>query len=77
MLLDEKTRLRGGFDAEDRTGNRHFFPLPSLSIGAVVVPATASRSAVEISAAAVDARHQAKRLAGNSLFIERRRLPGG
>lgn len=75
-LLDETTRARGGFEAEDRRGERHFYPLPSLSIGAVVIPAAVGLSATEISALAAEAKRQAKRLGGNSLFVERRRLTG-
>lgn len=74
-LLDPVTLARGGFEAEDRTGNRHFYPLPTLSIGAVVIPAGTALTVLEISAAAAEAKHQAKRLSGSTLFIERRRLP--
>lgn len=77
-LIDERSWERGGFEAEDRRGERPFFPIPTLSIGAVVVPAGASLQAVEISALVADAKRQAKRESGNTLFVERRRfgVPG-
>jgi EAL domain-containing protein (putative c-di-GMP-specific phosphodiesterase class I)/GGDEF domain-containing protein len=73
-LMDETTRAHGGFEAEDRRGERRFHPIPTLSIGAVVVPAGAALPAVEISALVADAKRQAKREPGNSLFVERRRF---
>ncbi len=73
-LMDDATRACGGYEAEDRRGERRFHPIPTLSIGAVVVPAGAALQAVEISALVADAKRQAKRESGNSLFVERRRL---
>lgn len=73
-LLDPETRAQRGFYGEDRRGQRHFFPLPSLSLGVVLIPAGAQFSPVEISTAAADAKKQAKRIEGDSLFIERRRI---
>jgi diguanylate cyclase (GGDEF)-like protein len=73
-LLSEEDRARGGLMSEDRRGEETFFPFPTLSIGAVVVHTNELTSHFEVSAAA-DAKKQAKRIAGNSLFTERRRLP--
>ena len=67
-LLDE----RGGYSAENRRGQMVFYALPALSIGAVPVGIDAFESHREISAAAAEAKKNAKRLAGSSLFIERR-----
>jgi len=61
-----------GYFAENRRGQLVFYALPSLSIGAVPVTADAFESHREISAAAAEAKKNAKRLAGSSLFIERR-----
>lgn len=69
-LLDE----RGGYSAENRRGQMVFYALPALSIGAVPVGVDVFESHREISAAAAEAKKNAKRLAGSSLFIERRQV---
>ncbi|MCI4440159.1 GGDEF domain-containing protein [Tibeticola sp.] len=69
-------RERGGYVTEDRLGRVVFHPLTCLSIGAVKVEPGQYKSHHEIAAAAADAKKQAKRMAGNSLFVERR-SPGG
>lgn len=66
---------RGGFVGEDRKGRTVFNPLPSLSIGALRVEPGLFSSHHEVAAAASMAKKQAKRQAGSTLFIERRR-PG-
>lgn len=65
-------RARAGYVTEDRQGKQVLYPLTSLSIGAVKVEPGVFSSHHEISAAAAEAKKQAKRVAGNSLFIERR-----
>jgi EAL domain-containing protein (putative c-di-GMP-specific phosphodiesterase class I)/GGDEF domain-containing protein len=75
-LFAESCRRDGGFYGEDRQGNRLFYPLASLSIGAVPVQPAEGASPLEISAAAAEAKMQAKRRPGSSLFIERRRTFG-
>ena len=67
-VLDE----RGGYSAENRRGQMVFYALPALSIGAVPVGIDVFESHREISAAAAEAKKNAKRLAGSSLFVERR-----
>ncbi len=64
---------RGGYFTEDRQGQQVFHPLMSLSIGAVRIEPGAFNSHHEISAAAAQAKKQAKRQPGNSLFIDQRR----
>lgn len=66
---------RGGFSGEDRRGTPTFHPLPSLSIGCVVIEPNQYSSHNEISANMADAKKQAKKQAGNTLFIERRKPP--
>lgn len=66
----------GGYYTENRRGQMTFYPLPSLSVGAVPVLADSFESHQEISAAAAEAKRNAKRTAGSSLFVERRRAPG-
>ncbi len=68
-------RLRGGIETEDRQGQRCFHPLLSLSIGAVIVDAEHFHSHHEVSVAAAVAKKQAKKIVGNSLFVERRNAP--
>lgn len=62
----------GGFYCEDRRGERIFQPIPSLSIGAVKIDPDLFVSHHEVSTAVTEAKKQAKRTPGNSLFIERR-----
>jgi len=75
-LLPEEARQRGGYYGEDRRNQWQFHPLPSLSIGCLVVEPFAYHSHHEVSAAVVEAKKQAKKTRGNSLFIERRRVTG-
>lgn len=63
---------RGGYYSIDRKGQSEFHSLVTLSIGAVLVNPGIFGSHHEISAIAAIAKHQAKRMPGNSLFIERR-----
>lgn len=74
-FYDEKDRLRGGIESEDRQGNRMFFPFVSMSIGAVRVDGASMTSHHEVSTAIAAAKKQAKKIHGNSLFLERRAFP--
>ncbi|MBS1209421.1 MAG: hypothetical protein H6R19_1819 [Proteobacteria bacterium] len=65
---------RGGIITEDRLGHSVFHSLPTLSIGALRVEPGLFGSHHEISTAAAEAKRQAKRIHGNSLFIERRQV---
>ncbi|MEI7612097.1 MAG: GGDEF domain-containing protein [Betaproteobacteria bacterium] len=71
--LTEQFNVRGYF-AENRRGHMVFYSLPSLSIGAVPVSPELFESHREISAAAAEAKKNAKKSSGSSLFIERRQL---
>lgn len=73
-LLPEADRLRGGFLCEDRRGQEIFHPFPTLSIGAISVEAGVHATHLDVASAAADAKKHAKRMPGNSLFAERRRL---
>ncbi|MEZ0232854.1 MAG: GGDEF domain-containing protein [Methylophilaceae bacterium] len=73
-FYDEKDRLRGGIEAEDRQGNKVFSPFVSMSIGVVKVEGSTLTSHHEVSSAIASAKKQAKKINGNSLFIERRSL---
>lgn len=74
-LFDPEDLNRGGFEAQDRQGQPVFYPLTSLSIGVVVIEPGSTVSHYEVAALASEAKKQAKRIPGNSLFVERRR-PG-
>lgn len=73
-LLAPEDRARGGLVGEDRRGQPAFHPFPALSIGCVRVEPNVFSSHHEISVAVSYAKKQAKKTAGSSLFIERRRL---
>lgn len=63
-----------GYHAENRRGQMDFYSLPCLSIGAVHIPGNELfESHREVSAAATEAKKNAKKMPGSSLFIERRR----
>lgn len=76
-LCDAEDRARGALKGEDRAGNVVYSPLTTLAIGAVPVPPGRYESHLQVSEAASEAKRQAKRVAGNALFVERRRSLGG
>ena len=53
---------RGGIEAEDRRGHRHFFPITTLAIGAVMVEPGNPCSAEQIASASAQAKRKAKSL---------------
>ncbi|MDZ4098487.1 MAG: GGDEF domain-containing protein, partial [Methylophilaceae bacterium] len=71
-FYDEYDRERSGIQSEDRLGNRVFYPIISLSIGAARIMPCLYSSHHEVSAAMVTAKKQAKQMPGCSLFVERR-----
>lgn len=71
FFIDEH-RERGGYVSEDRRGKKVFHSLISLSLGVVRVEPGQFASHHQIASAASDAKKQAKKIPGNSLFIERR-----
>jgi diguanylate cyclase (GGDEF)-like protein len=72
QLYSEPDRKNGGIETEDRQGEKRFHPFVSLSIGAIVVDSSQYESHHDVSAACVNAKKQAKKIIGNSLFVERR-----
>lgn len=72
LFYSDSDRECTGIETEDRQGNKQFHPLISLSIGALVINSNNYNSHHEVSAACVNAKKQAKKISGNSLFIERR-----
>ncbi len=65
---------RGGCISSDRRGNEVFHRTIGLSLGIVQIEAGQNLSSYQISAAATEAKRQAKMIIGNSLFIERRQI---
>lgn len=72
-FYSNEDRERGGYISEDRQGKKVFYPLISLSLGIIRAGAQQYVSHHQISVAATDAKKQAKRMPGNSLFIDRRK----
>ena len=63
----------GGIHTENRTGEKCFFPLLSLSVGLVGAASTSScQSHIEIADLASEAKKTAKKTSGNSFFINQR-----
>jgi len=60
-LFDADALRSGGIEAEDRAGNPTFFPLTTLSIGAVLINPGTFRRAADVASAAAAAKRQAKR----------------
>jgi diguanylate cyclase (GGDEF)-like protein len=65
--------MRGGYVSEDRRGKQMFHSLASLSIGAVRVDPSQYGTTYHIASAASEAKMQAKKIPGNSIFVERRK----
>lgn len=71
-IFEPRHVKEGGYFSEDRRGHTVFHPLTSLSIGCVHVAPGVYPSHHEVSAAAAVAKKQAKKIVGNSLFVDRR-----
>lgn len=67
--------LRGGYVSENRSGHKVLNPMTTLSLGVVNVEPGHYCSHHQIASAASEAKKQAKRMHGNSLFIDRRAGP--
>ncbi len=74
-FYSDQDRQHGGIWGSDRSGQRCFYPMLSLSIGVVTPAPGACSSHHEVAAMASDAKHQAKQQAGNSLYVDRRVKP--
>ncbi|HYD96355.1 MAG TPA: GGDEF domain-containing protein [Noviherbaspirillum sp.] len=72
LFYTDEDRKHGGYLSEDRRGKKVFHALISISLGVVKVEPGQFSSHHQIAAAASDAKKQAKKIPGNSLFIERR-----
>ncbi len=72
LLINADHLVMNGFMAEDRRGNNIFHSLPALSLGCVQVRPHHFKTHHEVAAAVAEAKHQAKKTRGSSLFIDRR-----
>ncbi|MDE2121731.1 MAG: diguanylate cyclase, partial [Betaproteobacteria bacterium] len=72
-FFDPAVLEQGGYWAENRRGDAMFFPVPTLSIGAFRVDPGQFESHREVANVLAELKRAAKRLAGNTLFIDRRR----
>lgn len=66
---------RGGYISEDRQGKKVFYSLISLSLGVIKVEAHQYYTHHQIATQAAEAKKQAKKIHGNSLFLDRRQAP--
>ena len=67
---------RGGYVTENRRGEKEFQKLTSLSVGAVPVKPKQFESHRDIAVVAAESKKMAKKMPDNSLFINRRIIPG-
>jgi GGDEF domain-containing protein/predicted transcriptional regulator len=75
-FYDEEQRQAFGIATKDRREVDAFYPLISLSVGVVSLTHDTSYTPSEIAAMAAEAKKQAKKIPGNSLFQERRGFGG-
>lgn len=73
-LYTDNDRSQGGIYAQSREGVEQFYPIMTLSIGIVTPDVKRFVSHHDVSHMASHAKHSAKQIKGNSLFIERRIL---
>ncbi len=67
-LFDVSAREAGGIHAEDRHGVPRFFPLTTISVGAVKIKKSMFTSAAQVASVAARAKHDAKTL-GAGLWL--------
>lgn len=72
LLFKPEHLAAGCYTSETRDGQTRFHPLTSLSIGAIQVTPGQFMSHHEVSAAMNGAKKMAKKIPGNSLFVEQR-----
>lgn len=65
-------RAQGGIMLADRRGQQTFHPLVSLSIAALPLAPNSELHRLDVTSRLSELKHQAKRMPGNSFFMERR-----
>jgi GGDEF domain-containing protein len=76
LMFKEDHIANGGYASEARDGTVQFHPLTSLSIGAIQISPGDFVSHHEVSTSMSEAKKMAKKISGNSLFIEQRNAVG-
>lgn len=71
-FYEESDRTQGGIHVENRQGNATFFPFFSVSVAVKPVAPSSGLKALDIASELSALKHQAKKVAGNSLFVDRR-----
>jgi diguanylate cyclase (GGDEF)-like protein len=74
LMFKEEHKAAGGYTSEGRDGKTTFHPLTSLSIGVSTILPGRYTSHHDVSEAMGDAKKMAKKIAGNSLFVEQRKV---
>jgi len=67
---------RGGYVTENRRGEKEFHNLTTLSVGAVPIKQRVFKSHRDIAVVAAESKKMAKKMHGNSLFINQRNYAG-
>lgn len=70
-LFDDEARERSGIEAEDREGVMRFFPLTTLSVGALRVHPGDFAQPEQVASAAAAAKHKAKQLSAG-VYVDAR-----
>jgi GGDEF domain-containing protein len=73
-LVEPEHWATRGFTAENRQGEQVFTPLTALSLGCLVASPGQYHSHHEVAGSLTEAKKQAKKTLGSSLFVERRTL---
>jgi len=72
----EEDRQQGGIFAEDREGNKRFFPMMTLSLGVLLVDTNLFKHTQRLASLATQAKKGAKRQGGNTYYlVDSRNLP--
>lgn len=75
-LVEPEHWAARGFTAENRRSEKVFMPLTALSLGCLVANPGSYHSHHEVAAGVTEAKHQAKKTLGSSMFVERRTTHG-
>ena len=72
VFFSDADRERGGYVTENRKGEKEFHPLTTLSIGAVAVEPGMFSNCMALSSVASETKKMAKKIPGNSLYLNQR-----
>ena len=71
-FYEEADRLQGGIYTESRQNQLTFYPFVSVSVAVKPILNASDCQAMDIAGELSELKHQAKKIPGNSLFVERR-----